>query len=60
MQETTEFDDGSAVVLTVAEFRTSKSESFNGKGIVPDVMIANESEYYDAQYSKAVELAKEQ
>lgn len=60
MQETTEFEDGSAVVLTVAEFRTSKSASFNGKGIVPDVMVANEAYSYDAQYSKALELARAQ
>ena len=57
MQETTEFEDGSAVILTVAEFRTSKSESFNKVGIVPDVMVANEVEGIDSQYSKALELA---
>ena len=32
--------DNSAVVLTVAKYRTPRGEDINGKGIMPDLPIA--------------------
>lgn len=55
MQVTNEMDDGGAVVLTVAEYKTTKSECYNGIGITPDVQVENEVEGIDSQYSKAIE-----
>ncbi|MBO6115907.1 MAG: PDZ domain-containing protein [Ruminococcus sp.] len=55
MQVTNEMDDGGAVVLTVAEYKTTKSECYNGVGITPDVQVENEVEGIDSQYSKAIE-----
>jgi len=56
MQVTNEMDDGGAVVLTVAEYKTTKSECYNGVGITPDVQVENEVEGIDSQYSKAIEV----
>lgn len=56
MQVTNEMDDGGAVVLTVAEYKTTKSECYNGIGITPDVQVENEVEGIDSQYSKAIEV----
>lgn len=58
MQVTNEFDDGSAVVLTVAEYKTAFSECYNGIGITPDYVVKNEDDNTDAQFDKAVELVK--
>ena len=57
LQETAEFDNGGAVILTVAECRTSLSESYNGTGIVPDTIIENDDEGIDAQLNAAKEAA---
>ncbi len=56
MQVTNEMDDGGAVVLTVAEYKTTKSECYNGIGITPDVQVENEVDGIDSQYSKAIEV----
>lgn len=56
MQVTNEFDNGSALKLTVAKYRTSVSESYDKIGLVPDYIAVNESEDTDLQYSKAVEV----
>ncbi len=56
MQVTNEMDDGGAVVLTVAEYKTTKSECYNGIGITPDIQVENEVEGIDSQYSKAIEV----
>ena len=56
MQTTTEFENG-AVVLTVAKYKTTKSESYDGVGITPDYQVENEQEGNDAQYAQAVETA---
>ena len=57
MQLTTEFEDGSAVVLTVAEYKTAFSDCYNGVGITPDHVIeADEDGSSDPQYDKALEL----
>lgn len=59
MQITAEFDDGGAIVLTVAEYKTSKSECYNEIGITPDYIVENkEDSDTDAQYDKAVEVAQ--
>lgn len=58
MQDITELDDGSALVLTVAEYKTVKSECYNGIGIVPDYPVENETEGIDMQYNKAVEVVQ--
>ena len=57
MQKTTEFSKNGAVVLTVAKYQTSVSKCYDGIGLAPDISISNESEDYDDQYSKAVEIA---
>ena len=57
MQQTTEFEDGSAVVLTVAEYKTAYSECYDGIGLVPDYVVENEEDSEtDFQYYKAVEI----
>ncbi|MDE7365333.1 MAG: S41 family peptidase [Ruminococcus sp.] len=56
IQSTTELDDGGALVLTVAEYRTALSQCFNGIGITPDVQIENDEEDVDSQFNKAVEV----
>lgn len=57
MQATTEFENGGAVVLTVAEYRTVKSDCYDGVGIAPDYPIQNEDPAVDSQLEKAFEVA---
>lgn len=54
MQTTTEFTNGGAVVLTIAEYKTAVSECYDGVGLTPDYIVENEDT--DEQYNKAVEL----
>lgn len=56
MQVTTEFDDGSAVVLTVARYQTVYSPCYDGIGLTPDYPVENDDPTIDAQFNKAVEL----
>lgn len=56
MQDTTELDDGGALVLTVAEYKTVYSECYNGIGITPDYQVENGDDGIDMQYNKAVEV----
>ena len=58
MQNTIRLTSGGAVVLTVAECRTTVSETFNKVGILPDNLVDNTEENVDAQYNTAVELAR--
>lgn len=59
MQVTTELGDGSAVVLTVAEYKTVNSECYNGIGLTPDCIVENdEGSEADRQCDKAVELIR--
>ena len=59
MQVTSEFSDGGAVVLTVAEYKTSKSECYNEVGLVPEYITENDDdEAVDEQYNKAIEVVK--
>lgn len=56
MQSTTEFESGGAVVLTVAEYRTVRSDCYDGVGLSPDYPIQNEDEGVDSQLDKALEV----
>ncbi|MDO4863762.1 MAG: S41 family peptidase [Ruminococcus sp.] len=56
MQETNEMDGGGAVILTVARYRTTVSDCYDGIGLTPDYQVENEDENVDAQYNKAVEI----
>lgn len=58
MQSTTELDNGDAVVLTIAKYKTVFSDCYDGIGITPDVYIENKDEKIDEQYNKAVELVQ--
>ncbi len=60
MQSTTKFESGGAVVLTVAEYRTVKSECYDGVGLAPDYPIQNEDEGVDSQLDKALEIVDEE
>ncbi len=55
MQSTTELDNGGAIVLTIAKYRTAFSECYDGIGLTPDVQVENDTEGVDSQYDKAVE-----
>lgn len=57
IQQTTKLDSGGAVVLTVAKYKTSLSECYDGVGITPDYAVENIDPEYDDQYMKAVEVA---
>jgi len=61
VQDYTEFDDGSALKLTVALWYTPKGRSIDKDGIAPDVQVKNSPEDYDndkdPQLDKALELA---
>ena len=60
MQDYTEFEDGSALKLTVALWLTPKGRSINKEGIAPDVEVKMTQEDYEAekdpQLDKAVQL----
>lgn len=58
MQTTTEFEDGGALILTVAEYKTVFSECYDGVGLTPDYIVENTSEGDDQQFDKAVEVIK--
>ena len=60
MQSTTEFESGGAVILTVAEYRTVKSECYDGVGLAPDYSIQNEDAGVDSQLEKAYEIVDEE
>ena len=57
MQQTTEFDNKGAVVLTVAKYKTERSECYDGVGLTPDISVENTDEAYDDQYAAAVDAA---
>ena len=57
MQQTTEFDKKGAVVLTVAKYKTTVSECYDGIGITPDYTVENTFDEYDEQKNKAVDAA---
>lgn len=69
LQQVFRLDDGSAVLLTVAEIKPYISDSFNEKGVTPDYTVelnlANPDDLWllkpedDAQYQKAYALLTE-
>ncbi len=59
MQTTTELENGGAVILTVAEYKTAFSECYDGIGLTPDVPVENDVEGFDAQYSAAIEVVQQ-
>ncbi len=59
MQTTTELENGGAVILTVAEYKTAHSECYDGIGLTPDVPVENDVEGFDAQYSAAIEVVQQ-
>jgi len=56
MQSTTELTNGGAVILTIAEYKTTVSDCYDGIGIIPDYVVKNENDDLDEQYNKAVEI----
>ncbi|MDE5763616.1 MAG: PDZ domain-containing protein [Ruminococcus sp.] len=56
MQDIREFSNGTALILTVAEYKTAFSPCYNGIGLTPDYPIENKNDGIDAQYNKAVEI----
>ncbi|MBR6580963.1 MAG: PDZ domain-containing protein [Ruminococcus sp.] len=59
MQDITELEDGGALILTVAEYRTAYSECYDGIGITPDFPVENGDDGIDMQYNKAVEIVQQ-
>ncbi|MBR3971114.1 MAG: S41 family peptidase [Ruminococcus sp.] len=59
MQDITELEDGGALVLTVAEYKTTVSECYDGIGITPDYPVENTYNGLDMQYNKAVEVLQQ-
>lgn len=57
IQQTTKLDSSGAIVLTVAKYKTSLSECYDGVGITPDHAAENNEPDFDAQYIKAIEVA---
>ena len=60
MQTTAEFETGGAVVLTIAEYRTTVSECYNNIGLTPDYPVEQSDSEGDAQYDKAAEIVLSQ
>ncbi len=63
VQDYSEFNDGSAVKITIAEWLTPKGNSINETGIEPDIKVEYTLENYndntDPQLDKAVEFIKD-
>ncbi|MBQ9899008.1 MAG: PDZ domain-containing protein [Ruminococcus sp.] len=60
MQETTEFENGGAVILTVAEYSTSVSDCYDGVGLTPEYQVEDTGEGVDDQLNKAIEVVTNQ
>lgn len=59
VQDYTEFDDGSSLKITVAEWLTPQGRSINKTGISPDVTIEYTQAQYDAGSDPQLDKAKE-
>jgi carboxyl-terminal processing protease len=59
VQDYVEFDDGSALKLTVALWLTPKGRTINKEGILPDVEVALSPEDYDADKDPQLDKAFE-
>ena len=58
MQDTFSLSNGSTVVLTVAEYKTTKSDCYHGVGLKPDYEVFPAEGEEDVQLSKAVEVLR--
>ena len=58
MQDTFSLSNGSTVVLTVAEYKTTKSDCYHGVGLTPDYEVFPAEGVEDAQLDKALEVIK--
>lgn len=59
MQDTFKLSDGSTIVLTVARYKTTKSECYNGIGLAPDYEVKDDDQTStDEQLDKALEVIK--
>ncbi len=58
MQNTFSLSNGSSVVLTVAEYRTTKSECYHKVGLKPDYEVFPEEGEKDVQLEKAAEVLR--
>ena len=58
MQDTFSLSNGSTVVLTVAEYKTTKSDCYHGVGLIPDYEVFPSEDAEDAQLDKALEVIK--
>ena len=60
MQNLFTLSDGSTITLTVARYKTTRSECYHGIGLKPDYEVEyNDNEKEDKQYQKAVEVLKQ-
>lgn len=70
MQNTFNLSNGGGVRLTVAKYRTTKSDCYHGVGLAPEYEVDNDDKYkdteiekipeeYDLQLKKAIEVLKE-
>lgn len=60
MQSVYKLDDGSAVSVTVAEYKTTVSDCYNGIGIAPDHIVpTSDEDKTDLQLLKAIEVINE-
>ncbi len=57
VQDYTEFDDGSGIKITIAEWLTPNQRSINGVGINPDIIIERTIEEYHADKDPQLEAA---
>lgn len=56
MQDTFTLSDKSTIVLTVATYKTTRSECYNGIGLIPDYEVDNSDSDTDLQLEKAIEI----
>ncbi len=59
MQDTFKLSDGSTVILTVATYKTTKSDCYNEIGLAPDYEVKDDEQTSnDEQLDKAIEILK--
>lgn len=59
VQDYTEFDDGSSLKITVAQWLTPKGRSIERVGIVPDIEVERTEEQFEADQDPQLDKAKE-
>lgn len=59
VQDYVEFDDGSGVKITVAEWLTPQGRAIHEIGLEPDILIERTAEDYEAQRDPQLERARE-